>query len=53
MLDRRLIQPALAALRSGLLERLSLIANDIRVTLGPRSGWKRWRRPRAGLAGFA
>jgi hypothetical protein len=53
MLDRRLIQPALAALRSGVLERLSLIANDTRVTLGPRSGWKRWRRPRAGLAGFA
>ena len=49
-LDRRLIQPALAALRDGALERLTLIANDTRLALGRRSGLKRWRRPRAGLA---
>lgn len=52
-LDRRLIQPALAALRDGPLERLTLIANDTRVAVGRRSGMKRWRRPRAGLAAFA
>jgi len=52
-LDRRLIQPALAALRDGSLERLILIANDTRIALGRRSGLKRWRRARAGLAALA
>jgi hypothetical protein len=52
-LDRRLIQPALAALRDGPLERLTLIANDTRLVVGRRSGLKRWRRPRAGLAALA
>jgi hypothetical protein len=52
-LDRRLIQPALAALRDGSLARLTLIANDTRIALGRLSGMKRWRRPRAGLAAFA
>ena len=52
-LDRRLIRPALAALADGTLGRLTLIANDARVTLGRRSGLKRWRRPRAGLTAFA
>jgi hypothetical protein len=52
-LDRRLIRPALEALRDCSLERLTLIANDVRVTVGRRSSMKRWRRPRAGLALFA
>jgi hypothetical protein len=52
-LDRRLIRPALEALREGSLERLTLIANDTRVAVGKRSGMKRWRRARAGLAAFA
>jgi hypothetical protein len=52
-LDRRLIQPALAALGNGSLGRLTLIANDTRITIGRRSGLKRWRRPRAGLAALA
>ena len=52
-LDRRLIQPALAALRDGSLGRLTLIANDTRIGVGRLSGMKRWRRPRAGLAAFA
>ena len=52
-LDRRLIQPAVAALRDGSLQRLTLIANDTRIALGRRSGLKRWRRPRAGLAALA
>lgn len=52
-LDRRLVRPAIEALTSGSLDRLSLIANDTRVTVGRRSGLKRWRRPRAGLGAFA
>ena len=52
-LDRRLIQPAVAALRDGAFGKLTLIANDTRIAVGRRSGMKRWRRPRAGLAAFA
>ena len=52
-LDRRMIQPALAALGDGSLERLTLIANDTRVTLGRHSGLRLWRRARPGLAAFA
>jgi hypothetical protein len=52
-LDRRLIQPGLAALRDGSLARLTLIANDTRIAVGRRSGLKRWRRPRTGLGAFA
>ena len=52
-LDRRLVRPAVAALTSGSLERLTLIANDTRVAVGRRSGLKRWRRPRLGLGAFA
>jgi len=52
-LDRRLIQPAVAALRGGALGKLTLIANDTRISVGRLSGMKRWRRPRAGLAAFA
>lgn len=51
-LDRRLIQPALRSLADGSLRRLTLIANDTRVAVGRRSGVRRWRRPRAGLAAF-
>ena len=51
-LDRRLIRPALEALRNGSLKRLTLIANDTRVAVGRHSGMKRWRRPRAGLTAF-
>jgi hypothetical protein len=52
-LERRLIAPALAALRQGALARLTLIASDRRVTLTRYSGLRRWRRARAGLAVFA
>ncbi|MGH8134388.1 MAG: hypothetical protein ACRETP_14390 [Steroidobacteraceae bacterium] len=52
-LDRRLIGPVLRALRDGVLERMSVVVNDTLVAVGRRSGLKRWRRPRAGLAGFA
>lgn len=52
-LDRRLIRPALDALMAGRLGRLTLIANDTRITLGRHSALKRWRRPRPGLGAFA
>jgi hypothetical protein len=51
-LDRRLVRPALAALSAGGLARLTLVANDTRVTLGRHSGFRRWRRPRPGLGAF-
>lgn len=51
--DRRLIRPALAALRDGSLTRVTLIANDTRIAVGRRSGLKRWRRPRVGLGVLA
>jgi hypothetical protein len=51
-LDGRLVRPALEALASGQLQRLTLIANDTRVAVGRRSGLKRWRRRRAGLGAF-
>ena len=53
VLERRLIGPALAALRQGALGRLTLIASDTRVTLTRHSGLKRWRRARTGLEAFA
>lgn len=52
-LDEHLVRPALAALRAGALERLTLIANDTRVSLGRLSALKRWRARRAGLEAFA
>jgi hypothetical protein len=52
-LERRLIGPAVDALRNGSLRRLTLIANDTRIAVGRRSGMKRWRRARDGLAAFA
>ena len=52
-LDRRVIAPAVAALRRGALGRLTLIANDVCITLGRHSGLRRWRRARSGLAAFA
>jgi hypothetical protein len=51
-LDTRFVSPALAALRRGRLERVTLIANDRRVTLRRHSGLRLWRRP-AGLGSFA
>jgi hypothetical protein len=51
-LDARLVAPALEALRHGRLARATLVLNDVRTTLGRRSRFKLWRRPRAGLASF-
>jgi hypothetical protein len=52
-LDRRLVGPALEALQAGTLERLTVVANDIGLTVGRHSGLKRWRRRRAGFRVFA
>ena len=49
VLDRQWLAPALAALRSGALERLWLLANDRAWSLRARDLWRRWRRGRAGL----
>jgi hypothetical protein len=47
-LDRDWIVPALGRLQRREIARLSLIANDRRLSLGARDLWKRWRRPRTG-----
>jgi len=52
-IDAQLIRPALAALRSGALGRLTLIANDTRLSIGRLSALKRWRVRRPGLQSFA
>jgi hypothetical protein len=51
-LDARFIVPALDALRSGTIERLTLLVNDIALTLTRRSRWRVWRRAQAGLGGY-
>ena len=51
-IDRRLISPALAALRSGKLDRLVLLANDRRLTLRPGDRWRLWRRMRTAPSGL-
>ncbi len=52
-LDERFIAPAVAALRAGGLKRLTLLANDRVLTLGPRSALRFWRRARTPLQAFA
>jgi hypothetical protein len=51
-LDLRFMSPALAALKAGLADSVTLMANDTRVTLTPRSGRKFWRRARPGGGGL-
>jgi hypothetical protein len=51
-LDERFVSAAVAALRRGAAERLTLLLNDCAVTLTRRSRWRLWRRRRAGLEGF-
>ena len=48
-LDRRLVDPAVRAVRSGSFGRLHLIANDRLLTLGGRDHLRLWRRARPGL----
>jgi len=51
-IDRRLISPALAALRRGELEQLVLLANDRRLSLRAADRWRFWRRLRPMRTGF-
>ena len=54
-IDRRWVSPSLVALRSGALERLTLLANDRLLTLRAAHRWRLWRRAgraRKGLEGL-
>ena len=51
-LDRCFISPALAALNTGAVERLTLIANDVELSVQRRDRLKFWRRPKTALAGL-
>jgi hypothetical protein len=51
-LDRRLISPALTALRGGTLESVILIANDAELRLGRRDHLRFWRRRQSTLLGL-
>jgi hypothetical protein len=48
-LDRRWIVSALDALRRRDIGRVTVVANDHRLTLGTRDPWKLWRMPRPAL----
>lgn len=48
-LDRRWIVSALDALRRRDIGRVTVVANDHRLTLGARDPWKLWRMPRPAL----
>jgi hypothetical protein len=48
-LDRRWIKSALDALRRRDIGRITVVANDHRLTLGTRDPWKLWRMPRPAL----
>lgn len=52
-LDADFISPALAALRQGSCQRLTILLNDVSVSLGRASHFKLWRRSRAGLESYA
>jgi hypothetical protein len=51
-LDRRWIVSALDALRRRDIGRVTVVANDHRLTLGSRDPWKLWRMPRPALTGL-
>lgn len=47
--DQRWMVRALAALRRGDIARVTVVANDHKVSLGPRDRLKLWRMPRPAL----
>lgn len=51
-LDRRFLSPAIAGLRAGRIEHLTLLLNDRRFHLRRRAHLKFWRRRRPGLTGL-
>lgn len=52
-IDRGLISPSIAALRSGEIERLVLLANERSLSLRAADRWRLWRGRRTGLEGLA
>jgi hypothetical protein len=52
LVDERYVSPALIALRRGRARRVTLLANDRRLTLGRWSSLKRWRRGGSGAGGL-
>ncbi|HEV7608716.1 MAG TPA: hypothetical protein VGO61_15335 [Steroidobacteraceae bacterium] len=52
-LDTNWFAPAKAALATGALRQLDLVANDRRFRIGARPHWKFWRRRRAWLASLS
>ncbi|MGH8218042.1 MAG: hypothetical protein ACREUT_05680 [Steroidobacteraceae bacterium] len=48
--ERDWIAPALGRLAAGVLARLTILANDRRLSIGARDRFRLWRRPRAALA---
>jgi hypothetical protein len=51
-IDRRFIAPALAALHAGAVESLTLVANDIELTVRRHDRLKFWRRSKPTLMGL-
>jgi hypothetical protein len=48
-IDRRWIVPALAGLNGGDIARITVVANDHKLSLAPRDRLKLWRMPRPAL----
>ncbi len=51
-IDGRFIAPAVQALHQAALERLQILANDVRLSLRARDRLKFWRRAAPGLSGL-
>ncbi|MHB8812279.1 MAG: hypothetical protein ACYDAE_03350 [Steroidobacteraceae bacterium] len=51
-IDRRLMSPALAALRRGELDQVVLLANDRRLSMRAADRWRLWRRMQTARRGF-
>jgi hypothetical protein len=51
-IDRRLISPALAALRGGELDQVVVLANDRRLSVRAADRWRLWRRMQTVRRGF-
>ena len=52
-IDRRFITPALAAIQAGAAESLTLVVNDIELTVRRHDRWKFWRRFKPILTGIS
>ena len=51
-LDERFIAPAVGRLGAGGFGSVTLIGNDVALTVRRGSRWRRWRRSRGGLESF-